>query len=187
MKLYPERKAARICVCGIFTALLCVLSIITLPVQPVPITLGLLGVFLVGAALPPLAAALCALCYLIIGAVGVPVFAGFAGGVGGLLGPTGGFLMSYPVCAALAALICGRAKRSRGIGRYIVPAAAFAAATAVCYAAGTAWYCLFAGVGVKSALTVCVLPFALFDALKIVCATALSAVLRRVELKSDAQ
>jgi biotin transport system substrate-specific component len=36
--------------------------------------------------------------------VGVPVFSGFTGGLGHVFGPTGGYLISYPVAAAVAGI-----------------------------------------------------------------------------------
>ena len=40
--------------------------------------------------------------YLLVGAVGAPVFAQFHGGLGTIVGPTGGYLVSYPLAAAVA-------------------------------------------------------------------------------------
>ena len=42
--------------------------------------------------------------YLLVGAVGVPVFAGFKGGLGIVFGETGGYLLAYPLAAAVAGL-----------------------------------------------------------------------------------
>lgn len=76
---------------------------IPLPFTPVPLTLQPLAVLGVGLAFSPLAAFLTMLAYLAEGAVGLPVFSPTgAGGVAQLLGPTGGFLMAYPLVAALA-------------------------------------------------------------------------------------
>src|SRR5215204_6140633 len=77
---------------------------IPLPFSPVPFTLQVLGVILSGLLLGPRYGALAQAIYLLIGAVGVPVFAQFRGGLGVLLGPTGGYLLSYPIAAAVAGL-----------------------------------------------------------------------------------
>lgn len=72
---------------------------IPLPFTPVPITLQTLMVLLSGAMLGSYYGALSMIIYLIMGAIGLPVFAGGSSGVGALLGPTGGYLFSYPVAA----------------------------------------------------------------------------------------
>ena len=72
---------------------------IPLPFTPVPITLQTLMVLLSGAMLGAYYGALSMITYLILGAIGLPVFAGGSSGVAALLGPSGGYLFSYPVAA----------------------------------------------------------------------------------------
>ena len=74
---------------------------IPLPFTPVPLTLQPLAVLGVGLALGPVDGFLAMLAYLAEGAMGLPVFSPTGlGGVAQLLGPTGGFLMAYPLVAA---------------------------------------------------------------------------------------
>jgi biotin transport system substrate-specific component len=70
------------------------------PLSPAPVTLQVLGVFLAGLFLGPLWGLAAMVLYLTAGAVGAPVFANGSAGVGVLLGPTGGYLLSYPIAAA---------------------------------------------------------------------------------------
>ena len=72
---------------------------IPLPFTPVPITLQTLAVLLSGAVLGSYYGALSMIIYLIVGAIGLPVFAGGSSGIGVLLGPTGGYLLSYPIAS----------------------------------------------------------------------------------------
>ena len=72
---------------------------IPLPFTPVPITLQTLMVLLSGAMLGPVYGALSMIVYLLLGAIGLPVFAGGGSGVAALLGPSGGYLFSYPIAA----------------------------------------------------------------------------------------
>lgn len=72
---------------------------IPLPFTPVPITLQTLVVLMSGAMLGPYYGALSMIIYLVLGAIGLPVFAGGSSGIGALLGPTGGYLFSYPIAA----------------------------------------------------------------------------------------
>lgn len=72
---------------------------IPLPFTPVPITLQTLAVLLSGAMLGSYYGALSMMIYIGVGAIGLPVFAGGSSGIGVLLGPTGGYLLSYPVAS----------------------------------------------------------------------------------------
>lgn len=95
---------------ALFAALIGALAYVSFPnpVSPVPVTLQVLGVFLAGILLGPVwGSAACGL-YLLAGMLGAPVFAGGSAGVGVLLGPTTGYLLSYPVVAfAIGAVVHG--------------------------------------------------------------------------------
>ena len=80
---------------AIFTALLSVTSILSLPIGDVPITLQTLVVMMIGLFLSPRNSAVAVVAYLIVGSIGVPVFAAGKGGFGIILGPTGGFLIAF--------------------------------------------------------------------------------------------
>lgn len=73
----------------------------TLPVTPVEFTLQTAGVFAAGLLLGPVWGAFALLLYLGAGVAGAPVFAGGSAGLGVVLGPTGGYLLSFPLAAAL--------------------------------------------------------------------------------------
>ena len=105
-------KLKQLVLTGLFAAFTAVCAIITipLPVTLVTINLALLAVFLTGALLPKGAALGAQAVYLLLGLVGVPVFAGFAAGPGILMGPTGGYLIAYPVMAFLIALVKEKSK-----------------------------------------------------------------------------
>ncbi|MBQ4110266.1 MAG: biotin transporter BioY [Clostridia bacterium] len=147
-----------------FTALLCILSVIALPVSEVPFSLGLVGVFMCGLILTPENAFISALCYILIGAIGVPVFAGFKGGIGILIGATGGFIFSYPLvafCVSYFSHLTGRKNLLADIWAMI-------ASLIICYAIGTGWFSVITGSNFFGALAVTVYPFTVFDLIKIV-------------------
>lgn len=66
---------------------------------PVPYTLQTMFVLLSGAILGKRAGALSQIAYLLAGIVGIPVFAGLTFGLAKIAGPTGGYLLSFPVAA----------------------------------------------------------------------------------------
>jgi biotin transport system substrate-specific component len=73
--------------------------VVRLPFTPVPITGQTLGVLLVGAALGARRGAAALALYLMEGAAGLPFFAGGMAGAAYLLGPTGGYLLAFPLAA----------------------------------------------------------------------------------------
>jgi biotin transport system substrate-specific component len=164
---------------GMFTAIICVLSQISIPVPPIPFSLGLLAIFLTGALLPPRFAFLSVMAYLLLGAFGVPVFAGFKGGLQNLTGMTGGYLAAYPLMALIIAISC------KLIRKHKVFALAIGMTTAllVCYLLGTAWFTVVANKSFYTALTLCVFPFIAFDIIKIALAISFSLILRKTVMK----
>jgi biotin transport system substrate-specific component len=72
---------------------------IEIPLKPVPLTLQTFFVLLSGAFLGRRNGFLSMGVYLMLGAVGLPVFSGASGGIARLLGPTGGYLLGFPIAA----------------------------------------------------------------------------------------
>jgi biotin transport system substrate-specific component len=102
--------------------------------------------------------------------VGVPVFAQFSGGLGTLLGSTGGYLISYPLAAALAGMAAGAvayAPRRRGV---IVGVLWGCAALAAIYTIGVTWLALLGNLSPGAAIAAGFLPFVTFDLVKVVLA-----------------
>jgi biotin transport system substrate-specific component len=140
---------------------------ITVPLSPVPFTLQVLAVILSGLLLGVRHGALAQAVYVLVGAIGVPVFAGFKGGLGILLGPTGGYLISYPLAAAVAGLAAhtvARASRRRALWTGFLWGCA---GLAVIYALGATWLAVVAGLSPTEALATGVLPFVIFDLIKV--------------------
>ncbi len=87
---------------GMFAALLAAFSQISLPMPTgVPITIQAFGVALVGVVLGWKRALFSTIVYILLGAVGLPVFANFQGGLRVITGLTGGYILAWPVMAAL--------------------------------------------------------------------------------------
>src|SRR6266849_7158376 len=106
------KQAAIVVSASLFVAL-CAQVTVPLPFTPVPLTLQNFGVLLVGLTLGSRCGFAALALYLVEGAVGMPVFnpAG-PGGVAQLLGATGGYLLAYPLVAALAGWIMERGKKT---------------------------------------------------------------------------
>ena len=162
---------------GMMAALMAVCAWITVPFT-VPFTMQTFGVFvtlrLLGGRKGTLAIAL----YILLGAAGVPVFSGFGAGIGVLLGPTGGYIAGFLLAGVLfcAAGAPGASRLRENV--------LLAAGLLVCYAFGTVWFCVFKGnagspVGFLQAVSVCVFPYLVPDALKLFLADQLAVRVRK--------
>jgi biotin transport system substrate-specific component len=111
--LEGTRQVAVIVSATVFVALCAHITIPLLPLTPVPLTVQNLGVLLVGLLLGSRRGFAALALYLAEGAVGLPVFnpAG-VGGIAQLFGPTGGFLMVYPLVAFLAGYVFERGQKT---------------------------------------------------------------------------
>lgn len=139
-----------------------------LPGTPVPLTLQPLIVVLAGLVLGPLDAAMAMVLYLGLGAAGLPVFQPIgAPGMARLLGPTGGYLLAYPVAAAVAGWL--------GAGReaFATRALAAMAGILVLYVGGIAQLAVLTG-SLATAALVGALPFVAADAVKALIAAAIA-------------
>jgi biotin transport system substrate-specific component len=98
---------------GSLVVALCARVAIPIPGTPVPLTVSNLGVLLVGLMLGSRRGFAALALYLAEGAMGLPVFSPTGpGGIAQLLGPTGGFLLAYPLVAWLAGFIMERGRKS---------------------------------------------------------------------------
>lgn len=160
---------------ALFAAIICIAAPWSIPVGAIPLSLATLAVYVAASVMDWKHGTLAVLIYILIGAVGVPVFASFTGGVQKIAGVTGGFIIGYLPCAFITGIIVDRLENKK----WAYPVAMLAG-TAACYLCGTAWYMLQTGTGLLAALAVCVVPFLIGDAVKIVAASALAYPLRRV-------
>lgn len=97
-----------------FSILTAVSAQISIPIKPVPITLQTMIVLLAGAFLGARNGAYSQILYLFLGAIGLPVFAHTADGTYGFLrlfGPTGGYLLAFPIAAFLVGYFIERSKK----------------------------------------------------------------------------
>ena len=140
---------------------------IPIPGSPVPIVLQNMFVVLAGVILPPGWAALSVAVYLLLGAVGLPVLSGASGGLAHFAGPTGGFLLAFPISAALTSAILHPkgvvAPRTIPVARRVV---AVVAGFAVVYLSGVPWLARVADLTLNQALVAGMLPFLPGDAIK---------------------
>src|SRR5450755_1339122 len=102
-KVEWAKQAAIVITASLFVAL-CARVTVPLPFTPVPLTLQNFGVLAVGLLLGSRRGFAALALYLVEGACGMPVFS-MGAGIAYLLGPTGGFLLAYPIVAFVAGYI----------------------------------------------------------------------------------
>lgn len=94
----------------------------------VPITLQTLFVLLTGLVLGAGRAAAAVGLYVLLGLAGLPIFSNFRGGLGILAGPSAGYIIAFPLAAALAgwlaAVVLRRTRRARGVLLFVCAMAA---------------------------------------------------------------
>lgn len=149
--------------CALFACMIAIMAQIKIALPGlVPLTLQTLGVYIVGCVLKPKEALLSTIVYIILGAIGLPVFSGFGGGLGFLLGPTGGYIFSFPIVALVISVIVHQKENiySKTIALCI--------GTTICYSIGTIWFMYITNNSLLTALSWCVLPFLIGDTIKIV-------------------
>jgi biotin transport system substrate-specific component len=144
---------------------------IPVPFTPVPFTFQPMVVLLGAAALGGRLGAASQVLYLTLGIIGMPVFAAspiLPQGVGRLLGPTGGYLMAYP----LAAFVAGSLAEQGYDRRYFTALVAMVAGLAFVFAGGVAWLALVAqpAAGFAGALAAGLYPFLAADLAKLMIA-----------------
>ncbi len=99
LSLPDERASVQTFWAITFSILTAIGAQIEIPNQPVPYTLQTFFVLLAGALLGKRSGSASMGLYLILGAIGIPVFTGGAFGLSRILGPTGGYLLSFPIAA----------------------------------------------------------------------------------------
>ena len=153
-----------------FAILMAVAAQVTIPMKPVPTTLQSMIVVLAGAVLGSKKGFYSQIAYLGMGIAGLPVFAtspDLAPGLARLFGPTGGYLLAFPVAAWLTGSIIE--KRSD----YFTSVVAFFAAHAVILLSGALYLDLFINGNFETTLQLGVVVFSLSTVVKVLAASLL--------------
>ncbi|WP_407975810.1 biotin transporter BioY [Brucella pseudogrignonensis] len=154
LDLESRSPALRIAAVAFGTLVLAISSQIAVPMIPVPITLQTLVVPLIGALYGWRLGFITVLAWLGEAIIGLPVLAGGAGGIQHFAGPTAGYLVSFPIIAALTGYLAERGWNGKNL---VLAFVSFGVANLLCLALGAIW--LSALIGVEEAVTFGVTPF----------------------------
>jgi len=163
-------RARRIAAVVSFALLTAISAKVAVPIPgtAIPFTFQTLAVILAGALLGARLGAASQVVYLMVGLAGLPVFFAPIAGPAYLLGPTGGYLIAYP----LAAYVTGRFVSSSMVGNL----GAMLLGVATIYAGGVSWLAVQSGWG--AAISLGLFPFIAADLVKVVLALAITSRLR---------
>ncbi len=176
----PRTLAGKVLLIVTATAFVAVCAHVSIPLYltPVPITLQTFAVILIGLTLGPTLGFSAMLLYLAEGAAGLPVFSPHGlGGVAQLLGPTAGYLFSYPLAAATAGIVVRIARRKN----VYFPAAMLAgvAASVFISAMGAGWLAHLLHLSGGAAWHMAIAPFLPGEVLKVTAAAGVYGSLSR--------
>lgn len=182
-EVLPDRNARRVFAVAAVVALttLGAYTAVPVPGSVVPVTLQTLFVSLAGVLLGARLGALAMTMYVLLGLMGAPVFSNGFGGPGVLLGPTGGYLLAFPLAAAVTGVLAPRANaRSLRAGAQLL--AAIFLGTLVVFAGGFSQLTLLTG-DAGRAFALGVVPFLLGDVVKTLLAFLIARRLRNRTLE----
>ena len=157
-----------ICSIAIMTAVTAVMAQISIPMPlGVPMTMQTFAITLAAVILGSKRGALSIFIYVLLGAIGVPVYANFSGGFQNLVGPTGGFLISFPIMAFIIGLGMKYRKKKGMFTLFLI------LGTVSNYVIGVLMFCVVTQSSVMAGISACVLPFIPTAIIKAVLASVL--------------
>ncbi len=156
------------------TGVLALASQISVPMVPVPITMQTFAITMIGVLYGWRLGALTVLAWLGEAMMGLPVLANGGGGFAPFVGPTAGYLVAFPIIAALAGYLAEKG----WTGSHMVKSfLAHLSANILCLAIGGAWLGYL--IGAEKGLALGVTPFILGAVLKSALAAAVLMALAR--------
>lgn len=171
----------------LFVLLISIGAFIAIPVGPVPIVLQNMFVFMAGLILGKRWGALCIVIYLAAGAAGLPIFSGGSSGIDHILGPTGGYLLSYIPTVFVVGWISEKSGESSDESSFqmiLTDLKAMFVGSIIIYLFGVPWLKEVLNLSWEKSLTLGLLPFIPGDMLKIITAAYLVKLVRRYTNKN---
>jgi len=171
-RTYPQVSCATQALLG--SVLMGILAQITIPMQPVPMSLQTLGVFLLPFMMNKRAAVYSMILYLFEATLGLPILSSMKVNPFWIVGPTAGYLLSFPV----AAFVIGWLLERKSSQTLLWSALSLVIGQAVIYASGVAVLALY--IGLENAFFAGFLPFLPIGIYKVGLALAASKVIQKI-------
>ena len=166
-----------LCIIAVFTAIIAVMAQIVIPMPlGVPMTLQTLAIMLAGVMLGAKKAVIVTIIYILTGAIGAPVFQSLTGGLGTVFGPTGGFILSFPLLALSVGL---GAEQNNKLWLW----SGLVIGVSINYLCGVIYFSIYTSNDLITSFIACVLFFIPTDILKMLIAGLLGIKVRRLLLE----
>ncbi len=169
-----DKKTVNLAITALMSAVLCVVSPLSIPIGTVPISLTTMfiamGIYLIG----PIRMSISVLTYFLMGVIGLPVFANFKSGFAIIAGPTGGYLLGY-----IAFTLAGGIIIYKDINNIRYSIIGMVIGNLLIYVIGTSWLSYSMELSFGEALWVGVIPFIIADVIKMSAAVYLGRTIRR--------
>lgn len=165
-------KTKDLIICSLFCAITCVIAQISIPLS-VPITMQTLAVSLSGIILGSKKGFFSQLIYIFLGGIGLPVFSGFKGVLQIILGPTGGFIITFPLMAFIISYISEKSDK-----KFILFISIFIGYI-INYIGGLIQFMYITKSNLSSAISICIIPFLFTDFIKILLANIIGYKIRK--------
>ncbi|WLR53033.1 biotin transporter BioY [Bacillus tianshenii] len=172
------RSMVYISMCAAIVAVLGLLPPITLPLTPVPITAQTLGVMLAGALLGAKRGSLSLIIFVLLVTFGAPLLSGGRGGIGVFFGPSGGYILSWPIAAFVIGWLVEKFWNRMNVGLFLL--FNFIGGILVVYSIGITYLSMMTGTPWLAAATAALVTYVPGDLVKVVVAALLADQMRRV-------
>lgn len=147
-------KTKDLVICSLFAAITAVIAQISIPFPGgVPLTMQTLIISLGGVILGAKRGLISIGIYILLGAIGLPVFASFSGGVQVIFGPTGGFIISFPLMVYVIGIISQKTDNKALIMLSMI------LGSVINYIFGMVHFSLITKMTMKESFFICVMPF----------------------------
>lgn len=140
---------------GLITSLICIIAPLSIPLPlGIPLTLQTFIITLAAIILGAKRASTSTLIYILLGVFGLPIFSNFTGGWQSIVGPTGGFILSFPIMAYIIGLASDTYTKNKWSLFFGITIG-----TMINFICGICMFCIVTKSSLSVGFTTCVLPF----------------------------
>lgn len=115
--------------------------------------------------------------YILLGIIGIPVFSGFKSGFNALTSYSGGYIWGF----IFLGIVFWTMEKIFG-NKFFIQIVSLILGMVICYICGTLWFTYVMKTSFIYGLTVCVMPYIIFDAIKLICAIWISDKIKKLQI-----
>lgn len=166
--------AKNITIIGLLASILSITCPLSIQIGIIPISLATLSIYIISLLFSYKVSLLAVAVYILLGICGLPVFANFIGGLQAVTGVTGGFILGYIPLSITIGLLNKFFPKNRLIGLLST-----ILGTILLYLIASVWFSVITKNSFIYSIKICVLPFVIFDAIKIIIANIVCQIVKK--------